>query len=61
MNLSFSTMYFSLNDIRQEYFVSRSIITRIISYSSFIKGSFNFSNLIVQSSVTSFYSKSSSF
>ena len=58
MNPSYSAVYVSLNGMRWEYFVSRSIITRIVSYSSLVNGSFNFSNLIMKSIVTSFYSKS---
>ena len=54
-------MYFSLNGIKCEYFVSLSTNTRIISYSSFVVGSFDFSNLTIKSIVTSFYSKSGGF
>ena len=58
MNPSCSAVYFSLNGIICEYFVSLSISTRIVLYSSFIIGSFNFSNLTIKSIITSFYSKS---
>ena len=58
MNPNCSAVYFSLNGIICKYFISLSTSTRIISYSSFIIRSFNFSNLIIKSIITSFYSKS---
>ena len=61
MNPSYSAVYFSLNRIRYKSFVSLSTITRIISYSSYITGSFDISNLTIKSIITSFYSKSGGF
>ena len=61
MNPSYSAVYFLLNRIRYKSFVSLSTITRIISYSSYITGSFNISNLTIKSIVTFFYSKSGGF
>ena len=61
MNPSCSAVYFSLNGIRYKSFVSLSTITRIVSYSSCVTGSFNISNLTIKSIMTSFYSKSGSF
>ena len=54
-------MYFSLNRIEYKSFVSLSTSTRIISYSFYITGSFNISNLTIKSIITSFYSKSGGF
>ena len=54
-------MYFSLNGIRYKSFVSLSTITRIVSYSSYITGSFDISNLTIKSNLTFFYSKFGSF
>ena len=54
-------MYFFLNGIRYKYFVSLSTNTRIVSYFSFVIGSFDFGNLTIKSIVTSFYSKSGGF
>ena len=54
-------MYFSLNRIRCESFVSLSTITRFVSYSSCITGSFDISNLTMKSIVTSFYGESGGF
>ena len=54
-------MYFSLNRIRCKSFISLSTITRIISYSSYITGSFDISNLTMKSIVTSFHGKSGGF
>ena len=54
-------MYFSLNRTRYKSFISLSTITRIISYSSYITGTFDISNLTIKSIVTSFYSKSGGF
>ena len=61
MNPSCSTIYFSLNRIRYKSFVSPSTSTRIVSYSSYITGSFDISNLTKKFNITSFYSKSDSF
>ena len=61
MNPSYSAVYFSLNRIRYKSFISLSIIIRIISYSSYITGSFDISNLTIKSIITSFYGKSGSF
>ena len=58
MNPSYSAVYFSLNGIRCESFVSLSTITRIVSYSSCVTGSFDIGNLTIKSNVTSFYSES---